>query len=100
MRADWGWLWAGCQVWAGPILVGAGCGGSDGLALPSPEGPSDIGQAPHTRPHPPTVAGRQVVPEKAEAEAQMPSPHKQPSLLAGIGASGGIVMKAKSVEKR
>lgn len=41
-----------------------------------------------------------MVPEGAEAEAQMPNPHMQPSLLAGIGASGRIVMKTKKGEKR
>lgn len=64
------------------------------------EGPSDIRQAPHPSTPPPTIAGRQVVLEKAEPEAQMPSPYKQPSLLAGTRAFGRIVMKAKRGEKR
>lgn len=41
-----------------------------------------------------------MVPEGAEAEAQVPNPHMQPSLLAEIGASGRIVMKTKKDEKR
>lgn len=70
--------------------------GSYRLALPPQRGPLTSGELPIYLP----VAGRQLVPEGAEAEAQMPNPHMQPSLLAGIGASGRIVMKTKKGEKR
>lgn len=60
-----------------------------------PEGPCNIRPVPHTH-----CCRQADVPEGAEAEDQMPNSHMQPALLAGLGASGRIVRKAKKRGER